>query len=126
MLYILFEIGDEKMRDEISYYAHLYNSLIYNKNNSLDQKSNLGEWINKIDGYDYEESIERWYSQLFEKIGERPPEFYVETLIVYESEEGNVTSICYSYYNNKITTQSLKNSGIIMFRDIKNSDLFAK
>ena len=110
------------MFNQVSYYAHLYNSLLHNKRNSLEQKRQLGEWISHIDGYDYETSVEQWYSQIFDIIESMPPEFYVKTLIVYENNLGTVKSISYAYYDKSISVQSIVNTSIVMHREGNRND----
>ena len=83
------------MEEVILYCAHLRNSLLYNRQNSLSQKAYLGDWISEIDSYNFEESINVWYRQLFDHICELMPDFYVKTIIVYEDKLGKVKRIEY-------------------------------
>ena len=99
------------MCNQVSYYAHLYNSLLHNKHNSLVQKAQLGEWISNIEGYDYETIIE---SML--------PEFYVKTLIVYENDLGTVKSISYTYHDKSVNVQDIANTSIVMHREKTHND----
>lgn len=110
------------MCNQVSYYAHLYNSLLHNKHNSLVQKAQLGEWISNIEGYDYETSIELWYSQLFDIIESMLPEFYVKTLIVYENDLGTVKSISYTYHDKSVNVQDIANTSIVMHREKTHND----
>ena len=102
---------------QISYYAHLYNSLLYNKQNSLAQKVKLGEWIENIESYDYEKSIELWYSRVFDIIGSMLPEFYVKKLIVYEDNSGAVSSVLYTYHDKSVSARDIGNTSIVIYRD---------
>ena len=110
------------MCNQILYYAHLYNSLTHNKHNSLVQKKQLGEWINDIEGYDYETSIELWYFQILDIIKSMLPEFYVKILIVYENDLGTVKSISYTYHNKLVSMQDIANTSIVMYREKTHND----
>ena len=105
------------MWEQVLYYAHLYNSLLHNKCNSLMQKKQLGEWISNIEGYNYEISIERWYSQLVDMIRSMMPDFYVKTLIVYEDDSGMVLSISYVYFNDSVAIKDIINSSIVIHKE---------
>ena len=110
------------MCNQVSYYAHLYNSLLHNKHNSLEQKKQLGEWINNIESYDYKTSIELWYSQIFDIIESMMPEFYVKTLIVHENYLGTVKSISYIYQDKSVSVQDIANTSIVMYREKSHND----
>ena len=101
----------------ILYCAHLHNSLLYNRQNSLSQKNYLGDWISKIGNYNFEESINDWYKQLFDYINEHLPEYYVKTLVIYENTLGIVKKIEYLYFERSVLFEDVTNTSIIIHRE---------
>lgn len=102
------------MCEQVSYYAQLYNSLLHNKQNSLMQKKQLGDWISNVEGYNYEMSVELWYAQIINIIEKKMPEFYVKSLVVYEDDLGLVNSISYVYFDDSTPVRDIINASIVI------------
>ena len=103
------------------YYMHLYNGLMYNKNNSIIQKDHLKNIANTNDNYDYMYSIENWYAQVFELICVQVPDFYVNYMTIYEDDKGNTIALDYVYYDVNTSIENISNNINISISKNSNS-----
>lgn len=75
------------------YFEHLLSSLEKHKDTVIIQTGR-----SNIEPPDYRERIEKWFSDLLLWFQNNNPQYYVKTLIVYQSKMFEIEGIEYKYY----------------------------